>query len=292
MAKEKTTPTKKAPAKPAAKPAPKTRAVAPRPQPHLPFYNSMAARFAADAGSGMEGTDKDSFAIPRIVVLQQLSPQCTRGKPEYREDAEPGMFYNTVTGELMDGNEGIIVLPCAFQRRFIQWGPRGSDRAGFKGEWLPEAVAEARVAGKIQELDGALYLGEPNPKKSDRIEDTRNHFFLVLTDEGFTQALFSLKGTQIKKSKQLMALLAAVRVGGNAVPTWVNKIRLTTQPESNDKGSWYGVRVEADGINMDDESLYTAGKAFYEMVISGQKRADYSQDEMAHRNDEDDEDRF
>lgn len=272
--------------KTAPKASPKTKAVATRPQSSVPVTGDFASRFKADAGAGMEGTDKDSFAIPRIVVLQQLSPQCTRGKPEYNEDAEPGMFYNTVTGELISGEDGIVVLPCAFQRRFIQWGPRGTDRAGFRGEWMPEDVAAKRASGEIQELDGQLFLGEPNPKKSDRIEDTRNHFFLVLGEEGFSQALFSLKGTQIKKSKQLMALLAAVRVGGNAVPTWVNKIRITTQPESNDRGSWHGIRVEADGLNMDDEALYDAGKAFYEMVVSGQKRADYTGDDMGHDEDE------
>lgn len=239
----------------------------------------MPAWLATDSGAGMEGADKDSFAIPRILVLQQLSPQCTRGRPEYREGAQPGMFYNTVTGELMSGETGIIVLPCAFQRRFIQWGARGTDRAGFKGELMPEDVAARRASGEIQELDGQLFLGEPNPKKSDRIEDTRNHFVLVLTDSGYMQALFSLKGTQIKKSKQLMALLAAVRVNGRTVPTWANKIRVTTQPESNDRGSWFGIRVESAGLNTTSEELYTAGKAFYELVMAGQKHVDYSADE-------------
>ena len=46
--------------------------------------------FSADAGQGMEGADKASFAIPFITMLQGLSPQL-----ETVDGAKPGLFIMT-----------------------------------------------------------------------------------------------------------------------------------------------------------------------------------------------------
>jgi len=234
--------------------------------------------WAGDAGSGMEGTDKDSFAIPFIRVLQQLSPQCTPGKTGYNPAAKAGMILNTVTGELVSGETGIVFVPCAFQRRFIQWAPRGSN-GGYRGEHNPEDVA-ARVAA--EELtrgdDGKLYIGEPNPKKSDYLSDTRNHFGLVLTPNGPVQALLSLTSTQIKKSKQLMGLLGQIKIGGKTPPTYLSKVRMTTVLEANDSGSWYGVRFEHEAfLDATEQDVYEAGKAFHDLIASNVAHVNYDE---------------
>lgn len=272
MAKTKTEPTKavarRTPAAPPAAPG-----------------GDLLSRMKQDSGGGMENTGRDDFAIPFLKVLQQLSPQCTKGKTGYRADAAPGQIFNTVTGELIDGEEGIIFLPAAYQRRFIQWGPRGTEGAGFKKEWLPEAVNEAFAQGKElypgsglvvkSDDDGKYYLGGTNPKKNDLLADTRNHFGIVLTERGPMQALLSLSGSQVKKSKQLMGILAAVRANGETPPTWMSKIRITTVAESNDQGSWNGIRVEHAGL-IDSVELYDAGKAFHDIIVGGGGRVDYA----------------
>lgn len=240
----------------------------------------LAAKIAQDSGAGMEGTDKDSFAIPFIRVLQQLSPQCTAGKTGYDPNAKAGMLFNTVTGELIDGNDGIIFVPCAFQRRFIQWAPRGSESGSYKGEWMPEDVAAKLISGELKKGDdGRIYVGEPNPKKSDYLADTRNHFGLVLTENGPVQALLSLTSTQIKKSKQLMGILSAIRIGNQTPPTWLSKIRITTVPESNNQGSWFGVRVEHAGY-LDDAATYDLGRDFHNIISEGKAKVDYHDAEL------------
>lgn len=242
----------------------------------------LMSMMAADAGSGMEGTDRDSFAIPFIRILQQLSPQCTPGKTGYIKGAKPGMIFNTVTGELTDGEDGVIVIQCAYQRRFIQWGAR-SGGGGYKGEFMPEDIAARISEGALvkSDDDGQIYFaGKTNAKKDDFFSDTRSHFVLVLTDDGPVQALLPMASSQIKKSKQLMGILAAVRINGQNPPTWMSKIRLTTVAESNDSGSWWGVRVEADGFIADKET-YEKGKAFHDMISSGKARVDYHEPEGA-----------
>lgn len=231
--------------------------------------------FAADAGGGMEEADKDSFAIPFLRVLQKISPQCDEADAQYIKGAKGGMLYNSVTGELYKGDEGVLFLPCAFQRRFIQWAPRGAE-GGYRGEHMPEDVAEMRNNGELYEEDGALYTSDA--KGADRLVDTRSHFGIVVEEKGNSQVVMPLASTQIKKSKQLMSMLSSAKVktkkGLVTPPTWMNKIRITTVLESNDQGSWYGVKFTHEGF-INDADLYVAGKSFHDTIVAGQARVAY-----------------
>lgn len=241
--------------------------------------------FSADVGSGMEGTSKDDFAIPFLRVLQSNSPQCDEADPEFIPGAQKGMIYNTATGQLISGKEGVIILPCAFQRRFLRWGPRGSEGGGYKGEFMPEDVAIMQRNGEVTEIDGRLFVAREDgkvPRASDgsimldRLSDTRSHFVIALDDEGHPEnAILALSSTQIKKSKLLMSMLARVKINGQTPPTWMSKIRMTTLPEKNDKGSWYGVKFEAEGF-IDSKDLYEAGRDFHQAIAEGEVKVNYA----------------
>lgn len=241
--------------------------------------------FMADVGQGMEGADKESFAIPFLKVLQKISPQVDEGDAAYIEGAKGGQFFNTVTQELFDGKEGLIFLHCAYQRRFLRWAARGTD-GGFKGEYLPEDVAAMRHSGEIVEYEGRLYApledGSVNPKRCDIFQDTRSHFGLVVNVETgqYQQVLMALSSTQIKKSKLIMSLLSSAKVqtakGAVTPPTWMTKLHLTSVIESNDQGSWYGVKVAGAGF-IASQDIYTAAKEFHELVSAGEANVNYAE---------------
>lgn len=248
-----------------------------------------ADMFAADAGHGMEGATSDSFAIPFLTVLQKGSPQVdetVNGGADLVEGAKAGMLYDNVSRTLYDGKTGALIVPCAYRRVFIHWGPRSGDGAGFKGELTEAEVAEMRKAGKVAEVDGKLIIpdkdGVIDAKKCGRISDTRNHYVLVVDEETGVarQAVLSLTSTQIKKSKGLMAALAALRFQGpNGLfmpPTFASTVRTTTTPEQNDQGSWYGVKFELEGrVNT---SLYNEAKAFHALVLKGNVAVKYEEE--------------
>lgn len=249
----------------------------------------IALDFSADVGSGMEDADADSYAIPFLRVLQKGSPQVDETQAEFREDAKAGMLMNTVTGELFDGKEGVIFLPCHYQRRFIHWGPRGAEDGGYKGEVLPEKAAALRDDGEVVPVEGKLVFprgDSTDPKKCDILADTRNHFGLMINEAtgAASQVLLSLTSTQIKKSKQLMAALNGVRVksGGRLVtpPTWVNRIRVKTRAESNQHGSWFGVVLEPEGF-INDQDLYELGREFHDAVAGGKVEVRYEEPDSA-----------
>lgn len=221
--------------------------------------------FAADAGMGMEGADKASFAVPFLVVLQSNSPQL-----ELVEGAKAGMFINSVTNELFTE---VQVVPVAFQRRYLAWAPRSSG-GGFKGE---HTVAE--VEGKENVLKWAMkpdHNGTPQMTLPDGsvLKDTRNHFVLVVSAEGSsTQALFSFASTQIKKSKKWMSRIQAIQLkdAGGAFynpPSFSHVYKCTTVSEENDKGKWKGVLIDLVGP-VTDRSLYQAAKDFHALIVAG-----------------------
>src|SRR5688500_7171958 len=86
----------------------------------------------ADAGAGQNMTAGD-LRIPYSAVLQSNSPQVNPGHAKYSEGAQAGMFMNTATGEVFDGRkEGIVLIPCAYQRDYDEWKDRdGPEGGGF-----------------------------------------------------------------------------------------------------------------------------------------------------------------
>jgi hypothetical protein len=232
--------------------------------------------YGQDEGAGLEGADAQSFAIPFLTVVQRMSPICDEQDGEYNPLAKPGMIRNTATGELYDGKEGIHILICAFQRRFLRWAPRDAG-GGFKGEITPEEAAELEGSGAVQQFEGKLLFpmkdGSLSIKTCDRLSDTRNHFCIV--EANGSQALISLASTQIKKSKQLNAILTNIRFKreGKDIkpPSWAVRIHMSTVAESNEKGNWHGVKfvVDPEQPELRSLALYEAGKHFYKTIMAG-----------------------
>lgn len=240
--------------------------------------------FAADAGAGMEGAGQESFAIPFLSVLQKGSPQVDEASGAAIEGARAGMLFENVTSRMFSGKEGVLIVPCSYRREFLRWGARDNG-GGFKGAISPEEVAELRAKGQIVELEGKLYApesdGSVSDKKSDRFNDTRNHYVLIIDEKtgAWTEALLSLTSTQIKKSKTLMSALASVKLKNAAgqmftPPTFANLVRVTTIPEANDKGTWFGVKFELAG-QVDRPEVYAAAKAFHANIAKGGVQVKY-----------------
>lgn len=228
--------------------------------------------FSADAGLGMEGTDRNSFAIPFITVLQGLSPQL-----ESVEGARPGLYINTITNELF---KEVRVVPCAFQRRFLRWAPR-EQGGGYKGEYNPVDVETGKLEGLGQNDKGQPTL------EGDQLKDTRNHFVLVQSAAGTWQpALLSLSSTQIKKSKRWMSRIQGLEMraaNGKAFnpPSFSHVYKLTAVKEENSQGSWWGVEIGLDGPVTDAE-LYQKAKAFHASVASGEVEVQQPQSDAQH----------
>jgi hypothetical protein len=236
------------------------------------------------AGAGLEGTTADSFSIPFLTILQKGSPQVDETSGAAVQGAKAGMLFETVSGKMYDGKAGVRFVHCAQRRTFLRWRPRGVEGAGFRGEVQPEKVPAMINSGELMEVESRLYFkgdGHFNEKKNDRLADTRNHYILIVNDDdSWTQALLSLTSTQIKKSKMLLALFDQLK-GRNAagktfkLPTFSRYVRMTTVPESNDAGSWYGAHFELEGPVARDSEIAMAAAEFNKLILSNQVPVKY-----------------
>lgn len=226
----------------------------------------MNAMFEAEAGAGFEEASAASYAIPFLYVLQSGSPQCKKSDGAYIKGAEEGMLFNSVTKELFSGEDGIVVVPCHYTHRFNEWKDRDSG-GGFVHEYLP-----GEQPGTTKDEKGRDKLENGN-----NLVDTRNHYVLIVKPDGSAEpALLTLSSTQLKKSRQWMSVMNGIKIKRGdsfaVAPMFSRMYRLTTVPESNDKGSWFGLKIELEGV-VSDPALFKEAMAFRDAVKTGSAQA-------------------
>ena len=74
------------------------------------------------AGEGAS-FDSSEMQIPFVRLIQAMSPQLSKKKPEYIEGAEQGDAFNTVTSEIWKGEEGLKVVPCYQTTKYLELVP-------------------------------------------------------------------------------------------------------------------------------------------------------------------------
>jgi len=215
-----------------------------------------------DAGAGFDSMTQDDYALPFLRLLTNTSPEVGS-----LDGAMPGMILNSVTGELFDGKKGILVVPCAYVRQYIEWAPRGQG-SGAPVHIYP-ATSDILSQTSREPGDNKDYL--PN---GNYIENSANHYVMVIDQDGVPNpALIVMKSTQLKKSRKWNSMMQSVKMQGKnglfTPPMFSQVYRLTTAAESNDKGKWFGWEIERVGP-VDSADIYQACKAFAASISSGE----------------------
>lgn len=226
-----------------------------------------------DAGRGIEDATTDDMIIPFIKLAQALSPEVNKREAEYIPGLEQGDFFNSATQEAWKGDEGMLLVPVTYQRKYLEWTPRAQG-GGFGGEHDASIMNSATW----DDQDFVYKLGNGN-----HVEPTATWYVLIANPEtGDTQqAVLALSKSQLKKSRQLMTKLKTVSLKGASgrrfnPPVFYNVIRATSVPESNDQGSWFGwhLKLEDNVFNLPDGGeIYQQAKTFLEAVNTGQVKA-------------------
>ena len=175
----------------------------------------------------------DEMQIPFIRALQALSPQLNKKKPEYIDGSEQGDLFNTVTGQVWNGEEGVTIIPCYQVTKYLEFTPRDMG-GGFRGEISPtNPVLQQTTRQGSKEL---LPTGN-ELVKSDQ------HYCLVLDGEGsFQPAVIYMKSTQLKVSRRWKTQIAMQKIKhpktGQMItpPLFATEWKITTVEESNDQG--------------------------------------------------------
>lgn len=205
---------------------------------------------------GSEDVTARDIILPRLEVIQAISPQLKRNEAAYIEGAEQGRIFNTVSKELYP--EEVIFVPVVFQREYIIWKDRKAG-GGFKGSFQTEAEAN----DEMEQLEDG---------DSCEVVETHVHFILIVHPDGRTEeAVLSMAKSKRKVSRKLNTLVQMVdcdRFG--------RMYKLTTVEDKSPKGDFWNFSVE--NVGWTPEPIYLAAQRTYEAVKAGQRGVDRSDD--------------
>jgi hypothetical protein len=231
--------------------------------------------FEEDAAKGLGKIGQEDLALPFLKILGQLSPEVNKRDGKYVEGAEPGMIYNSVSGDLYDGVKGIEVIPCFYKLEYIEWKDRGD------GPGAPVAIYDSSSDIMSKTKADANYKDRlPN---GNYIEKTASHFVIITGDSPAT-ALISMKSTQLKISRKWNSMMSGIKLKGKNglyTPASFSHIyKLKTTQMSNDKGTWFGWEVSKVGP-ITDASIYQQAKTFSDSISKGAVKAKHGEQKPA-----------
>ena len=232
-----------------------------------------ANMFEDDAAKGLGNISQQALALPFLKILAQLSPEVNERDGKYVKGAKAGMIYNSVTGELYDGVEGIDVIPAFYKLEYLEWKDRG--------EGLGAPINIYQSSSDIMSKTKADANYKDRLPNGNYIENTANHFVIVLGKSPST-ALISMKATQLKISRAWNSVMMGLKLQGKnglfTPPTYSHIYKLKTVQMSNDKGTWFGWDVKMVGP-IEDKAVYDIAKSFAEKVGKGDVQVKHGTEE-------------
>jgi hypothetical protein len=227
---------------------------------------------AFDSGdTGFENVTSKDLIIPRLTILQGLSPQVTQGKPEFDPEAKVGDVYDVGLQERFPN--GVVFIPVLYSKAYLEWAPRNS------GKGLQGIHTDDKILDDTEQDD----KGRPTLKNGNYIVETSQLYGINVT-AAFRKCFLPMSSTQLKKARRLLTLATSEklqRADGSEFtpPLWYRSYSLTTVPESNAEGSWMGWKIErGQALNeFPNWQQHLADiKAFRESLVKGEAKGDLS----------------
>ena len=220
--------------------------------------------FEADAKLGFENIDQESLALPILKLLQNGSGEAQKRNANYVEGAEPGMFFNTVTRKLYNGDKGIQVIPCHYRLEYQEWADFGT------GSGRPENIypASSDVLSKTtKDANGKDRL--PN---GNYIQKTSQHFVIITDGKSAETALISMYSSQAKVSRKWNSMMMSITKNGKdgpyTPPPFSHYYKISSVENTGKGNQWYGYNIVKVG-EVTDANVYKRAKTFYESCRRG-----------------------
>jgi len=213
----------------------------------VPAY--LADRQGAARGSEQAGVD--DIVMPRILLIQQLSPQLDPSDEKYVEGCVAGDIVNSLTG--MNYGTTLKFVPVYFRKEYIIWKDR-TKGGGFCGSFSSRQAAAQ-----------ALSTLEP-PLTDYNVEDTATQFVMIMNDDGSVdQAVLSMSRTKLMCSRKLQALIRLAECD-----SFAKSYKLVSVAAKSDMGKYFNISVKSAGFVQ--EEVYYAAETVYESIRGNDDR--------------------
>lgn len=234
--------------------------------------NEQMEFLAGRAGQGADHLTMADIIMPRVSILQSLSPQLSSRKPEYIEGAKEGQIINVATRRVMDE---LRFLPCHYIRHHIEWRP---NRGGFVAD---HGEGGAALLPRCVRNDASFDV-LPN---GNLLVPTPTWYGLDL-DNGGQQIVIPMPRTQAKAAQQINTWYTSERIckvpndpsTEFTPPVFFRSYVLGSAVRENDGNEWFVFTVERDKtiFELADPTLLPKATQFRDMLASGEIKADAS----------------
>lgn len=187
------------------------------------------------AGQGFEHVTSDDLIIPRITILQKLSPQLDKKKAAYIEGASVGDLCDTSVREVFSE---IQVLPVAYFREFLEWAPRDTQQ-GIVGRHDESIMRQTTLGGPRGKT--------PTLPNGNSINETATFTVLNLTAGGRKSFIsFAVSALRIGKMWITQAQGERALIGGRMImpPLFYRTYTVKTASISRGNDDWETFVVE------------------------------------------------
>lgn len=218
-----------------------------------------------DGNTGLENVTAKDLLIPRIGILQALSPQINRNKPEFIADAQVGDFCDLGLGEIF--RDTLHILPVYFATVYLEWAPRNTGKGLVHNHGTDASIMKKTA----QDDKGRNVL--PN---GNYIAETATWYVLNLTANG-RRSFIPLTTTALKASRKWLTQVTNERVqrpdGSEFMPPIFYRSWFASPVAmSNAQGDWTGWKFEPGPTILEldpSKKLLAEAKDFLEQVQKG-----------------------
>ncbi len=225
----------------------------------IPSYIKQAEGVAR----GSEGVGLEDLTIPRLELVQSLSPCRDKEEAAYIEGAEEGMLYNNVSRELY-GNS-VYIIPVIFKKEFLIWKER-KQGGGFRGAYDSLEEANAMITTLVDAGD--------DPDGSLEATDTGQHLCLLVKPEGNVEEIaISMSRSKMKISRQWNSMIRMI--GGDR---FSRVYEVSGAPDKNDKGEKFK-NFMVKQVGFPSERAYLIAEALYNDIEKGEREMKVNADQ-------------
>jgi hypothetical protein len=233
------------------------------------------AAYGYDASASHDELDGDSYAIPRIAIIEALSPELDESTPEYLPEAKRGQLCNRVMGEMY--SDGLMIIPVKRRRVYLEWTPR-NEGGGF--------VAEHNTT----EGDDLLAQCTRSEKNVDitpngtELHNVLEFYVLASADKGetFAPAIISMSRTRMAEGKKWNLRIDNFMKDGKKIAPMAQVYELSTAKRDNPEGVSYVFKV-GTGTFLPEAvanhaAVFAQAKGFLDAVDSGAAKVVHDDD--------------
>lgn len=216
-----------------------------------------------DAGQGFENVGSGDLGLPFLGLIQKMSDEADETTGKYIEGAKPGMIFDTVSREILGGSgEPVEVIPCVYKKMYVEWRPREG------GGGLVAMHEDSSILKETTRDD----KGQDVLEDGNLIVTTAYFFGLYKQDDDWHRCVISMTSTQLKKARRWLSMMTSIKLDGKngkfTPPMFSHTYLLSSIPEENTKGSWWGWKIEK-GELLSDPPLIGMVKENHQALSGG-----------------------